>query len=318
MKTNPFLIIGDAFLRTQKAKALASDFEKKVGGQPAQQTFNLDETPLETILANARTLPFLVPGQVFYIRGAERLKTADLELLESYFRKPAEGTVLIFEAEALEGKDDLLKFMKAKGQVITLSREAARSAAQAYLEQKLSRFKKTMPVAAKMRLLEMCGEAVIFLDSMLDRLIQYAGDREGIGEDMVAEFEEKWTEVTVFQLTNALLARDPEKSVRTLRELTRDYEADLVSLIGILHWQLRLLWQGAALAETGVPEPEMLARLKVPGYRQRSFTAAVRVFGVEKLEKAIEALYQLDKRSKTGQAEGIPGLESWLLQITAR
>ena len=124
-------------------------------------------------------------------------------------------------------------------------------------------------------------------------------------------------EVTVFQLTNALLSRDREKAVRIFHELINDSETDIVGLIGILHWQLRSLWQGAALLEDGVSESEMLSRTKIQPYRQRPFMAAVRGFGVRKLEIAVEALYQLDKQSKVGQAEGTPGLESWLLQYAA-
>lgn len=317
MKTNLFLIAGDPFLRSQKFKSLAADLEKKSGGPLVHQSFHLEETFLESILSHARTLPFLAAGQIFRIKRAERLKDADLELLERYLVNPFSGTSLVFETEDLEGNDGLEKLIKARGQVILLAKEEARSAAQAFLQQKLAQFKKTMPVSAKARLLEMCGEAVAFLDTMLDRLIQYAGDRTEIGDNMVAEFEEKWTEVTVFQLTNALLARDREKAVRIFHELMSGGEADLVSLIGILHWQLRSLWHGAALLEAGVPEPEMLSRAKVPPYRRRSYTAAVRGLGVEKIEQAIEALYQLDKKTKIGQAEGVPGLESWLLEYVA-
>jgi len=318
VKTNLALISGDPFLRTQKAKAIVADIEKKSSGPRAHQSFRLEELPLENILSNARTLPFLVEGQVFYIQGAERLKGEDLDLLARYLANPSAGTALIFEADSLEGCAELQKLIKENGQVFVLAKEESRTAAQTYLQQKLSRVKKTLTPSAKTRLLEMCGEAVGFLDSMLERLIQYAGDKPEINEDMVAEFEEKWTEVTVFQLTNALLARDTAALLRTFAELTRDSEADLVSLIGILHWQLRLLWQGAVLADGGAADSETFARLKIPPFRQRSFVAAIRGFGTEKLERAIESLYQLDKRSKTGQLEGVAGLESWLLQLTAR
>ena len=318
MKTNLCLIVGDPLLRSQKAKTIAADFEKKAGGSFAHQSFRLEETSLDAILSNARTLPFLTEGQVFYIQSAERLKAADLELLEAYLANPNASTALIFEAESLEGKTELQKFMKVKGQVMVLAKEEARSAAQGYLQQKLVRFKKTMPFAAKARLLEMCGEAVVFLDTMLDRLIQYAGDQTEITEEMVAEFEEKWTSVTVFQLTNALLASDREKAVRIFHELMEDYEVDLVSLIGILHWQLRSLWLGAVLLEAGTSESAIFSQLKMPPFRQRGFMAGVRALGLEKIEKAVESLYQLDRKTKVGQMDGVIGIESWLMEYAGK
>jgi sulfate adenylyltransferase subunit 2 len=45
----------------------------------------------------------------------------------------------------------------------------------------------------------MSGDAVMFLDTMLERLVQFAGDRPEIDEDMVDRFEENWTEMDVWQ-----------------------------------------------------------------------------------------------------------------------
>jgi len=44
---------------------------------------------------------------------------------------------------------------------------------------------------------------------------------------------------------------------------------------------------------------------------------ALRKFPVRKLENALEALYQIDKKAKTGQMEGIAGVEAWLLQYSS-
>ena len=64
LKTDVFLIVGDPFLRTQKISALISEIEKKSAGPLARQTFSLDETSLEAILASARTLPFFSTQQM--------------------------------------------------------------------------------------------------------------------------------------------------------------------------------------------------------------------------------------------------------------
>jgi DNA polymerase III delta subunit len=45
--------------------------------------------------------------------------------------------------------------------------------------------------------------------------------------------------------------------------------------------------------------------------------AALKRFPVERLEAAVEALYQIDRKSKTGQLEGISGLEAWILEYSA-
>lgn len=313
MNTNVFLISGEPFLRNQKAKALAAEIEKKSGGPLARQTFNLDEIPLETVLAAARTLPLFSSGQVIFARGAELMKEPDLAILAAYLGNPTPETALILELDDLKGTSELQKLIKSRGQLILLAKDDTRGAAATFLQEKLAQYHKTMAPGAKARILAMCGDAVMFLDTMLERLVQFVGDQKEIDEDMVNRFEENWTEMDVFKLTNALVDRDPARTLKIFRDLMEFYEADLFSLVGILHWQLRQLWQAAVLLTSGVSEREICSKLRMPPAR----LSALRRFPVARLESAIEALYQIDRKSKTGQVEGTSGLEAWLLEYAA-
>ena len=313
VNTDVFLISGDPFLRTQKAKALATEIEKKAGEPFAHQTFNLDEMPLETVLAAARTLPLFSSGQIIYAQNAELLKEPDLAVLAAYLGNPAPGTTLILESDDLKGASELQKLIKAKGQLILLAKDEARGTGVAFIQQKLMQYHKTMAPGAKARILAMCGDAMMFLDTMLERLVQFAGDQQEIDEDMVNRFEENWTEMDVFKLTNALVDRDPARALKIFRDLMEFYEADLFSLVGILHWQLRQLWQAAMLLTSGVSEREIGSKLRMSPSR----LSVLRRFPVERLESAVEALYQIDRKSKSGQVEGVSGLEAWLLEYTS-
>jgi DNA polymerase-3 subunit delta len=313
VRSDLFLISGDPFLRTQKAKALAAEIEKKSQGPLTHQAYDLDEIPLEAVLSAARTLPFFSSGQIFYVQDAGSLKDPDLAILAAYLEHPSPQTTLILEADELKGASELQKLIKAKGQLILLSKEEARGAGAVFIQQKLAQYQKVMTPGAKARLLAMCGDAVMFLDTMLERLVQFAGDQKEIDEDMVTRFEENWAEMDVFKLTSALVDRDPSRALKVFRDLTEFYEADLISLVGILHWQLRQLWQAAMLLKAGTSEREICSKLRMPPGR----LAALRRFPVERLEAAVEALYQIDRKTKTGQAEGIAGVESWLLEYAS-
>lgn len=246
------------------------------------------------------------------VQDTELLKDADLKVLEAYLDNPAPGTTLVLESDEAKGLSDLQKIVKAKGQLILLAKDEARGTGAAFLQQKLTQHHKTMAPGAKGRVLAMCGDAVMFLDSMIERLVQFAGDRREIDEDMVSQFEENWTEMDVFKLTNALVDRDPAKAIGVFRDLMEFYEADLFSLIGILHWQLRQLWQAAQLLAAGISDREISSKLRMPPHRLN----VLKRFPLVRLESALEALYQIDRKSKTGQVDGVSGLEAWLLEYT--
>ena len=313
VKENLFLIVGDPFLRAQKIKTVVSGIEKKIKGSLARQDFNLEEVPLNTALSAARTLPFFSPGQVLCLQCAESLKDEDLLVLAAYLEHSEPNTTLILEADDLKGAGELQKAVKAHGQVILLAKEEARGTSAAFIQQKLAQYQKTMTPGAKSRVVAMCGDAVMFLDTMLERLAQFSGEAPLIDEEMVGQFEENWTEMDVFKLTNALVDRDPARALKVFRELMGFYEADLISLVGILHWQLRQLWQAAMLLKAGSTEREICSKLRMPPSRVN----ALRRFPLDRLEASVEALYQIDRKSKTGQIEGVAGVEAWLLEYTA-
>jgi DNA polymerase III delta subunit len=250
---------------------------------------------------------------VLHVQNAASLKEPDLAVLEAYLEHPAPKTLLILEADDLKGAPELQKIAKSGGQLIYLAKAEARGAGAAFLQQKLAQNQKAMTSGAKARVLAMCGDAVMFLNTMVERLAQFAGDKKEIDEAMVLRFEENWAEMDVFKLTNALTDRDPARTLKVFRELTGIYEADIYSLVGILHWQLRQLWQAAMLLKAGVPEREICSRLKMSPAR----LGILRRFSVERLESAIEDLYQLDKKFKTGQVEGVAAMEAWLLEYSA-
>lgn len=313
LKTNVFLIVGDPFLRAEKIKVLTAELEKKSGEPFTRQAFDLEESSLDAILTAARTLPFFSTRQVISAKNAGSLKEMDLAVLAAYLENPASGTTLILESDELKSSSELQKLMKLKGQLILLDKDGARGAGATFIQQKLIQYHKTMTSSAKARILAMCGDAMVFLDTMIERLAQFAGDRQEIDEDMVNRFEENWSEMDVFKLTNALVDREPARALKVFRDLMEFAGTDFFSLVGILHWQLRQLWQAAQLLTAGITEREIGSKLRMPPNR----LSALRRFSVTQLESAVEALYQIDRKSKTGQMEGIAGLEAWLLEYAA-
>ncbi len=317
MKTPLFLVIGDPFLRAGKIKTLTADIEKQDGRSLAQQSFRVRETALADILSAARTLPFLAEAQILYIRDAQELKDPDLAVLSAYLENPAVYTCLILEVDDLPLNAELAKLAKSKGEVLRLKETELKTTAALFLQQKLNRAQKTITPGAKTRLLEMCGDAVTFLDTMLERLIQYAGEKHAIDEEMVSQFEEHWSSIEVYQLTKALLDQQPQNALKVFRELIEQHDADLISLIGLLHSKLRQLWQAKVLTESGLSEAVVLERCKVSPKAAVFFLKDLRKFSLKKIESALEGLYQIDQKAKSGLIDGLSGLEAWLLAYAA-
>ena len=311
------LFAGDPFLIEEKVKSVLQTHEKKDSTALSVVSYDLTETPLETVLIQARTLPFFAALQVFRLRGASALKKADHEALENYFSNPAAGTSLFFEIPSGEKSDALIKLIRKFGEVYLLADEEKKSAGRRFIQEKLKQVKKQMTPQAVSQLLEETQEHPALLDSMIERLVDFAGEKSQITEEMADTFKEDFQSVNVFALTEAIAAKQPGKAVALLLKYMDDNDKDWVGLLGLLHWQIRRLWQVKVLEEQGVSEAEILRRAKVSPKQLPFIMRQVKRFTRDQLERSLEELFQLDWKIKTGRAEEQPALEAWVVRTAS-
>ncbi|MBI3313201.1 MAG: DNA polymerase III subunit delta [Candidatus Omnitrophica bacterium] len=311
------LFVGDPFLAEEKFQNSLGEIRKKIAGEIPVQTFRLFETPLESILTEARTLPFLAPAQIFRIKDAERLKKGDLEILGEYLTRPSQTTFIFFEAQTLEKKGGLADLIGSAGAVCYLDEDQKQASGLRLIQEKLKMFDKTITPAARQELMGRMGDTPVLLDSVLEQLIQYAGSEKEITEDMVESFAEKTQTPDGFQLINALAGQNKPEALRVLKELLAKNDEDVISLLGLLHWQLRRFWLGRTLLEEGTSENVLLKRCGIYPKQAPFFMRQIRRFSLKGLERAVEGLFQMDWKLKTGRTEGPAALEAWVCEITS-
>lgn len=307
------LVCGEPFLTDGRWTSFLTKL-KTAHPELSVQTFYLGDSEIDAVLAQARSLPFLSSFQIFRLKEAEKLK--DLESLERYLEKPFESSVLFFEAMSLAKDSALAKLVAKNGEVHYLEVSKEEGAGATFVRQKLKNSGKVLSHGAQQRLEEIAQASPSFLDGFLEKLVLYAGDHNEISEDMIDAFSEKAEETTdVFQLTNALFAGRSGQALIVLKKLLGEDEKELIPLLGFLHWQLRRMWQAKVLFDDGLSESEVLKRCKVFGKQASFFTRQVRQFRREQLEKAIEGLFQIDWKLKSGRGEGDLGLELWIMEF---
>ncbi|MBN1687563.1 MAG: DNA polymerase III subunit delta [Candidatus Omnitrophica bacterium] len=311
------LLIGDPFLTQEKAKSLIQVFEKETKGNCAQQIYHLSHASMEKILTEARSLPFLAQAQIFQLKGAETLKKGDLEIFENSLGQIPEVTVLIVEAFDLSKNHSLVKLFGIHGEVFWLEEEDKKSLTGRFIKQKLEPSGKTITPGAMALLEERVGDAPVFLDSILSQLINYTGDKKQITEDMVELLAENWQEVDAFKWMDAISRRQTDKALSFLKALVGENEFDILPLLGLLHWQLRRFWVARTLLEEGKSEQDVYKRCRVYPKQIHFFKRQLKMFSREKLESALEGLFELDWKMKTGQADGPLAMESWVIRVTS-
>ncbi|HXV27504.1 MAG TPA: DNA polymerase III subunit delta [bacterium] len=311
-----FLFLGDPFLTEEKIKSCLESLEKKTKLEIPCVTYDLSVTSLENILMQARVLPFLAQAQAFRIKNADSLKKSDQEAIGSYLKEPSGSTFLFFESETIEKANPLVKIIQKRGEVHFLGDQEKKAAGRRFIQLRLKQYGKSMPPQAIDRLLEEAGDHPMLLDSMLERLFHYAGEKSQMTEEMVDTFREDFQSANVFELTDAIAQKQTGRALRLLAKSLEDHDKDWVGLLGLLHWQIRRLWQAKILREKGLSESEIARRLKI-NPRQSSFVMRqLERFDRSQLEESLEELFQMDWKIKTGRSEALPGLEAWVVRTS--
>ncbi len=312
-----YLLAGDSFLAEEKLKDLTRAIQKKTEGELTQFAHYLSDTSLESVLASARTLPFLAQAQLFVLKDADTLKKKDLEMLSRYLEVPSERTFLIFIADDLEKDSPLAVLIGQHGEVHWVTSKEKKTAGEKYIREKLKAAGKTMTPQAIERLSDWTGDAPAFLDSILNQVILYSEKNAVIDEEALQKFEENRKQVDVFKLTDAVIQRDAEKALKTYHAWLREGEGDVTELVGLMHWQLRRFWKAKSLLEQGAATSQIASECRLSPKQAPFFMNQLKQVSSARLHKAIEGLFQLDRKMKSGDAEAKSGFEKWLVETTS-
>lgn len=309
--------LGDSFFAEERFRKFAEEVQKSIPGETSLRSYNISETPLDQILMEARSLPFLIEHQIFRVREAQLIKNKSLGTFESLLKSESLHAAFFFEAAALPKDHELRSLAASYGKLLETTEAELESAGSKWVQARLRAASKTMDPPALSALLDRMGDQPSMLESVVDQMINYVGSESRIGLEVVEHFSERWQELDSFQLVNAIVAKDAGKTVILMRRLVDETGQEPQALIGILHWMLRRYWKAAVLLDRGLSQDAVFRSCKISPRSAPYFLKQLRTFSRAQWEKAIEGLFDLDWKLKTGRAEELPGLESWLIRTTS-
>lgn len=169
----------------------------------------------------------LVLAQTFLEQGSPALRgTSDENLMEELISSSMpEGTALIFTAPGADRRKKIFKALEKRGRVIECAvREQKygagmeRSFFDSRVKDALSLAHKEIDPKALEKMYSRSGKEVRRLQSELDKLIGYVGERPKITSADVDEIFSDFHSPVFFDLINAVRGRDLSKSLRSLHE----------------------------------------------------------------------------------------------------
>ena len=297
---------------------LAEDFieelKKKLSGDSPKllvESRNLDDTSLQEIVEDARTLPMFHEKKLIVAKGYDGLGKDDLALLNEYAGAPASSSVLVL----LSGGSRKGKTKPAKGiKLVDLDRG---SNTEREIKRLGERLGISLTPGAVGFVKTMLGEDMNLIKNELGKISLYVQGKKTVGEKELRGLIEKRSTENVFSLSTALSNRDIKGSLRILRELERNRE-DPLSILYMIAWRFRQIFKVSQFLREGESDEAIAKAIKTSRGAVFYIKKSVRNFRENDLGRILGLIEETDFGIKNSSGNNYVLLEKLLLGICSR
>ncbi|MNH78778.1 DNA polymerase III subunit delta [compost metagenome] len=287
--------------------------------------YDLTDTPIETVVEEAETLPFLVERKLILVRDSSLFSAAKesgkiehkVDQLLTYLDNPAEHSVVVFmvNGEKLDERKKTVKAMKAKGQVLSFMPLGGNELIQWVIKQAASR-DCTMDETAAGALLASAGVQMAALSAEVNKLCLYAGAGGTITAEAINQLVARTTEQNVFGMVEDIANLKLEQALSTFYELLKQRE-EPIKIAALIARQFRIMLQVKELGGQSYSQQQIASQLGLHPYAVKIAGEQARKFEVSRLRHSLSELAELDFRMKSGRIDKVLGLEMFLLGLGA-
>ncbi|HEY0321425.1 MAG TPA: DNA polymerase III subunit delta [Pyrinomonadaceae bacterium] len=297
-----YLLFGaEDYLRNRAAQAIT---EASLKGAPLREfndsSFSLASADVQHAIAAAEQLPMMSPRRVVRITDFAKLREADEGALLRYLARPVETSVVIFIADDLDKRRKLTKtLMDACASVEFASLTDGELVA--WGKEHLKRLKVTTDDRTLHQIVALAGVSVRTLTIELEKLSTAAIDTGCITMEMVEQLVGRSRELSNFELTDHLIARNRRRALQILYRLLDD-GAEPLMLIGLIAGNFHRLALAKELMSRGTAREEVFRLVAMPYSKREDFLATARRTDAPSLARNLERIAAADLAIKTSIA----------------
>ena len=299
-----YLLFGpEDYLRDAAARAVTEAALKGAALREFNESsFSLASADVQHAIAAAEQMPMMGGRRVVRVTDFARLREADEEALARYVTRPVETSVVLFIADDLDKRRKLSKRLLE----VCASVEFAAlndSELASWARDRLKHLGADADERTLRQIIALTGASVRQLATELEKLSTAALPGGHVTMEMVEALVGRSRELSNFELTDRLIARDRRRALETLSKLLDD-GAEPVMLIGLLASSYHRLALAKDLMSRGAAEQEVFRVVNMPFHQRKEFLATARRADSEELARRIRRIAEADLAIKTSLGGG--------------
>ncbi|ULL17685.1 DNA polymerase III subunit delta [Paenibacillus sp. H1-7] len=289
----------------------------------AVNKYDLSETPLDTVIEEAETLPFMVPNKLviatnaLFLTGAKESTKVEhkTERLLDYMKSPADFSVIVFtvDADKLDERKKLVKSLKEANCLVpclTLTAEDLTN----WVKQEADKAGFGFAPGVLDQFILYTGTSLQALSSELEKCALFVGQGGVLTADALEQLVTRSIEQNIFILIEHIVQLQLEKAFTMLSELLKRKE-EPIKIMALIARQFRIMFQVKDLQQQGYSQQQMASQLGLHPYAVKIASGQCSRFELKKLANILDQLSDLDYQMKSGKIDKVLGLEMFLLKL---
>lgn len=299
-----YLLYGpEDYLRDAAARAVA---DAALKGSPLREFnesgYSLTSGDVQHAIAAAEQMPMMGGRRVVRVTDFGRLRDADEEALVRYVTRPVETTTMVFVADGLDKRLKLSKTLLEVCRSVEFA-ELKDAELAGWVRDRLKHLGATAEERALRQVIALVGPSVRRVSTELEKLATAALPGGQVTVELVEELVGRSRELSNFELSDHLIARDRRRALETLRKLLDD-GAEPVMLLGLLASNFHRLALAKELMSRGAPEQEVFRVVNMPFSQRKDFLANARRADAQELARRLARIAEADLAIKTSLGGG--------------
>lgn len=281
----------------------------------------LDNAPVDAIIASCETLPMLGERRLVVVRdsalllsGRAKDEAAEVEKLASYLPQAPESCCLVFYCSGnIDKRKKLSQEIKKTACMVDFSPLDDANLSKWIRSTLRSKGKSISPQDIEL-LIFTSGRDLLLLSGELEKLSNFAGERQQITKDDIESVATRTSECSVFTMIDALIAGKREQAFQLLTYLMEEGEAR-IGILAMITRQYRQLMHVKLMEDERVPQAEQMKRIGISSYIYRRIAAQARMFNSSQLKAYVDLCVDMDYAIKSGRIREDAALDRTMLML---
>lgn len=298
-EAHPFYLFygEEVFLCDQALKKIKSKvFEDSLAD------FNLDnfyggEIDLDNLGAALETLPMMGAKRLVILKDAHLLKANELEKIAEFVSIPIDTTIFVAVFQNVDQRKKIFKDLFKKMTVVEFP-EVTERFIPSWIDKITRSYGKTITPQVAIALQNLVGNRLIDLNNEINKLSLFIGDKKNIETSDIEAVVSKYRMDSVFELTNAIAAKETEKALKIQKYLLDQGESE-VGILAMVTRHMRILLLTQEALQKRMNGPALSSYVGVPPYFVNQYIQNSKDWPYHKLTKAYQKLLETDRNLKS-------------------